>query len=243
MIFKSAYPNQHFKEKTMKKLIIPILFALLLPVTYSCSSTRFGGYTLNERDAADAIRQLLQIGARDGLSSGAFSKETIMSAVFPESVKKVLNTMGQLGLTTEVDRFTTTLGTAAEKTAAKSIPIFVSGISSMSFTDAMRIIKNGGTSATDYLRSSIGTNLRTSITPVMQEAINEYKLNEQWDKIMQPLKGVLGSKFNLDLANLMAGVVSEKMFQKIEEKEREIRANANARTTTLLQKVFSKNWN
>ena len=77
----------------------------------------------------------------------------------------------------------------------------------------------------------------------MQEAINEYKLNEQWDKIMQPLKGVLGSKFNLDLANLMAGVVSEKMFQKIEEKEREIRANANARTTTLLQKVFSKNWN
>jgi hypothetical protein len=227
----------------MKRLFIPILFAVLLPLTYSCSGTRFGGYTLNERDAADAIRQLLQIGAKDGLSSGAFSKETIMSAVFPESVKKVLNTMGQLGLTTEIDRFTTTLGTAAEKTAAKSIPIFVNGISSMSFTDAMRIIKNGGTSATDYLRSSIGTNLRTSITPVMQEAISEYKLNEQWDKIMQPLKGVLGKNFNLDLANLMAGMVSEKMFQKIEEREREIRANANARTTTLLQKVFSKSWN
>ena len=227
----------------MKKLFIPILFAVLLPVSYSCSSARFGGYTLNERDAADAIRQLLQIGARDGLSSGAFSKETIMSAVFPESVRKALNTMQQLGLTNEIDRFTTTLGTATEKTAAKSIPIFVNGISSMSFTDAMRIIKNGGTSATDYLRSSIGSNLRTSITPVMQEAITEYKLNEQWDKIIQPLKGVLGKNFNLDLANLMAGVVSEKMFQKIEEREKEIRANANARTTTLLQKVFSKNWN
>ena len=60
---------------------------------------------------------------------------------------------------------------------------------------------------------------------------------------MQPLKGVLGNKFNLDLANLMAGMVSEKMFQKIEEREKEIRANANACTTTLLQKVFSKNWN
>jgi hypothetical protein len=113
----------------------------------------------------------------------------------------------------------------------------------MKFSDAMRIIKNGGTSATDYLRSSIGSNLRIAITPIMQEALKEYKLDEQWNNIIKPLKTVSGNKFNLDLANLMAGLVSEKMFQKIEEREREIRANANARTTTLLQKVFSKNWN
>ncbi len=227
----------------MKKLFIPILFAVLLPVSFSCSSSRFGGYTLNERDAADAIRQLLQIGAKGGLTSSAFNKETIMSAIFPESVKKVLNTMQQLGLTNEIDRFTTTLGTAAEKTAANSIPIFLNGISSMNFTDAVRIIKNGGTSATDYLRSSVGTSVRVAITPVMQSALDEYKLNEQWNNIIKPVKAVAGNKLNLDLANLMAGVVSEKMFQQIEEREREIRANANARTTTLLQKVFSRSWN
>lgn len=227
----------------MKRLFLPILFAVLLPVSFSCSSSRFGGYTLNERDAADAIRQLLQIGARDGLSSNAFSKETMMSAIFPESLKKVLNTMQQLGLTNEIDRFTTTLGTAAEKTATNSIPIFLNGISNMKFTDAMRVIKNGGSSATDYLRSSVGTSVRVAITPVMQSALDEYKLNEQWNNIIKPVKAIAGNKLNLDLANLMAGIVSEKMFQKIEEKEREIRANANARTTTLLQKVFSRSWN
>ena len=47
----------------------------------------------------------------------------------------------------------------------------------------------------------------------------------------------------LDIANLMAVLVSEKMFQKIGEKEIQIRNNASARTTTLLQKVFSRNWN
>jgi len=41
----------------------------------------------------------------------------------------------------------------------------------------------------------------------------------------------------------MAGLVSEKMFQKIEEKERQVRSEASARTTPLLQKVFSKKWN
>ena len=227
----------------MKRLFIPILFAVLLPVSFSCSNTRFGSYTLNEKDASEAIRQLLQIGANDGLASGAFSKETMMSAIFPEGVRKVLNTMQQLGITNEVDRFTTTLGTAAEKTAERSIPIFLNGISSMKFNDAVRIIKTGGTSATDYLRSSVGSDLRTGITPIMKSALEEYKLTEQWSNIMKPISSATGNKVNIDLPTLMAGMVSETMFKKIEEKEREIRTSANARTTTLLQKVFSRDWN
>ncbi len=226
----------------MKKLFIPLLFSIILPASFSCSSSRFAGYMLNEADAAAAIRQLLEIGTRDGVN-GAFSKEAIMSTLFPEPFRKTLNTLQQLGLTPEIDRFTTTLSTAAEKTAERSIPIFVSGITNMKFSDAMRIIKNGGTSATDYLRSSIGSELRLSIKPVMQAALDEYKLNEQWNKIMEPAKTVVGNKLNLDLANLMAGLISEKMFQKMEEKEKQIRSDANARTTKLLLKVFSKNWN
>jgi hypothetical protein len=60
---------------------------------------------------------------------------------------------------------------------------------------------------------------------------------------MKPAQTLAGNKVNLDLANLMAGMVSEKMFQKIEEKEVQIRAQSAARTTPLLQKVFSRNWN
>ena len=223
----------------MKKLFTPLLFAFLLPVGFSCSTLK--NYTLTEADAAAAIRQMLELGAREGATG--FSKDAIMSTIFPEQLRKTLNTLQQLGLTSEIDRFTTTLGTAAEKTAERSIPIFVSGISNMRFSDAMRIIKNGGTSATDYLRSSVGTELRSSIKPVMQQVLDEYKLDDQWDKIMKPAQTALGNRINLDLANLMAGLVSEKMFQKLEEKERDIRANTAARTTPLLQKVFSRNWN
>jgi membrane carboxypeptidase/penicillin-binding protein len=222
----------------MKKILLPLLFAFVLPASFSCSTMR---YTLNEADAAAAIRQLLEIGTKEGSLTGAFSKETVMSTLFPESLRKTLNILNQLGLTNEIDRFTTTLGTAAEKTATASVPIFLSGINNMKFTDAVSIIKNGGTAATDYLRSSIGDTLRRSITPVMKTALEEYKLNEQWEKIIKPAQALAGNKLNLDLANLMAGLVSEKMFQKIEEKEKQVRTNASARTTTLLQKVFSGN--
>jgi hypothetical protein len=114
----------------------------------------------------------------------------------------------------------------------------------MQLQDAMRIVKSGGTSATEYLRSAAGANLRTAITPVMKEALNEYKLNEQWENnIAKPIQSLTGNRLNLQLDVIMAGLVSEAMFRKMEEREREIRANAAARTTPLLQKVFSRNWN
>jgi hypothetical protein len=224
----------------MKKLFTPLLFALIIPASFSCSTLK--NYSLTESDAVAALRQMLEIGARESIA-GSFSKDAIMSTLFPEPIRKTLNTLQQLGLTNEIDRFTTTLSTAAEKTATNSIPIFVSGINRMTFGDAMRIVKNGGTAGTDFLRTNIGTELRNSVKPVMQSALEEYKLNEQWDKIMKPLQSLTGNKVNIDLPNLMAGLVTESMFRKMEEKEREIRTNASARTTNLLQKVFSRDWN
>ncbi|MCU7547567.1 DUF4197 domain-containing protein [Chitinophagaceae bacterium LB-8] len=225
----------------MKKIFIPTLLTLVLPLLFSCSSI-LSGYRLNENDAAAAVRQLLQLGASESSLAGSFSKDAIMTTIFPEPVKKVLTTLNTLGLTSEVDRFTTTLSMAAEKTAAASVPVFTRSINNMKFNDAMRIIKSGGTSATDYLRTSAGDSLRRSITPIMQAALDEYKLNAQWEQLIKPVKGIAGNRLNLDMANLMAGLVSEAMFRKMAEKEIEVRNNASARTTTLLQKVFSRNW-
>lgn len=224
----------------MKRLVLPVLFAFLLPASFSCNTLK--NYVLTEQDAAAAIRQMLQLGAQGNLQ-GAFTKDAVMTAIFPEGLRKTLNTLQQLGLTSEIDRFTTTMATAAQQTATNSVPIFLNGISRMSFSDAIRIVKNGGTSATDYLRSTVGTELRTSIKPVMQQALNEYKLAEQWEKIIKPARALVGDRLNLDLANLMAGLVSEKMFQKLAETEVQVRTNAAARTTPLLERVFSRTWN
>ena len=226
----------------MKKLLLPLILAVALPVTFACNSSRLASYMLTQGDAAMAIRQMLELGSRENMT-GAFSKEQVLSTIFPQEVSKALNTLNMLGLTTEVDRFTTTLSTAAEKSATASVPIFVKSISNLSFIDAIRIIKNGGTSATDYLRSNAGDTLRRSLAPVMKATIAEYKLNDQWNKIMKPVQAIMGNKVNVDLSNLMAGLVAESMFRKIAEKEVQVRSQAAARTTPLLQQVFSRSWN
>ena len=223
----------------MKKLLLPILFAIVLPATFSCSALK--NATLSEADAASAIKQMLEIGVRDGVQ-GSFSKDAIMSTLFPESMRKTLTTLQTLGLLNDLDRFTTTMATASEKTAERSVPVFVNTIDHMSITDAISIVKNGGTSATDYLRAHAGTQLREAIKPVMKEALDEYKLTDEWNKIMKPAQSIAGNHINLDLPNLMAGLVAEKMFENIEAKEKDIRANQSARTTALLRRVFSQNW-
>ena len=186
---------------------------------------------------------MLSIGTTSGGNllgkKGMISKEILMSALFPEELKPVLNTLETLGLSKEVSRFTTTLGTAAEQTAEKSVPIFLSGIKRMNIKDAVGIVKNGGTAATDYLRKTIGDTLRNAIAPVMNSALDEYKLASEWNKVTAPAQLFAGNKLNLNLGNLMSGLVANLMFNKIAEKEIEVRTNAQARTSSLLQKVFA----
>jgi hypothetical protein len=226
----------------MRKIITALFFSSLI-IFPGCSTVK---NLLSANDAEAAIRELLSIGTNFGGSAlgskGAFSKSTLIDALFPEDLRKVLNTLETLGLSKEVDRFTNTLGTASEQTAEKSVPVFLLGIKKMNIKDAVGIVKNGGTSATDYLRKTIGDSLRSSITPVMHTALEEYKLVTEWNKLVAPVKLFAGDKLNLDLSNLMSGVVANLMFNKIAEKERDIRTKAEERKSVVLQKVFGRDW-
>jgi Protein of unknown function (DUF4197) len=230
----------------MKKRLF-LLFVTTTMIFASCETlNKLASGMVTEQDAIDAVREALMIGSNYGSSllgqKGAFSKETLVAAIFPPEFQKVASTLQQLGLSKEVDRFTNTLGDCAEKTASQAAPVFIQGIKRMNIGDAIGIVKNGGNAATDYLRRTIGDTLRRAIAPNMQAALDEYKIARQWDELVKPAKVFLGNKVNLDISNLMAGLVSNMMFNKIEEKERAIRASVQARETPLLQKVFGYDW-
>ncbi len=225
----------------MKKYLFPVIIGLILPLSFSCG-TRLGGYILTQADAAAAIRQMLSLGSGDN-TSAAFSKERILSTIFPGDISRVMGVLNLLGFNKEIDRFTTTLGIAAAKTAASSVPILLGSIKQLTFSDAIKIVSNGGTAATDYLREKTGTSLRQAITPIMQNSLEEYKLNDEWDKLVSPVRSIVGDKINIDLSSIMATLVTEVMYNKIAQKEVQVRTETAARSTALLQKVFSKAWN
>jgi hypothetical protein len=224
----------------MKKIFTYSFIALLLS-SISCNTMK---NLLSASDATEAVKEMLSFGTQYGgdllSKKNAFNKESLMQSILPGDLGKVLNTLETLGLSKEVNRFSGTLASVAEKSAEKSVPIFLSGISKMGIKDAVGIIKNGGTSATDFLRSSIGDTLRRALIPGINSGLEEYKLASQWNTLVEPAKMFLGDKLNIDLGNLLSGLVANMMFNKIAEKEMEIRTKAAARKTDLLQKVFAK---
>ena len=226
----------------MKKIFT--LLALSSTLLFSgCDTVKSIATTLlNERDAVTAIKELLTIGSN---GNALISKDVLMNAILPSEVNTVLNKLQQLGLSKDIERFTNTLTSAATQTANNSIPVFASGIKKMSIVDAIGIVKNGGTAATDYFRNKIGDSLRMVVTPIMKSGLDQYNITREWDKLVAPAKIVLGNKvkLNLNLDNLLAAVITNAMFAKIAEQEILIRTKAEARTTPALQRVFGRDWN
>lgn len=226
----------------MKRITLILLISFGMMFSSCDTIQKIASNVLTEQDAISGIKELLTIGSN---GNALISKDALMSAILPKDVTTVLQRLQQLGLSKDIDKFTNTLTTAASQTATNSIPVFVSGIKRMNITDAINIVKNGGTAATDYLRNTIGTELRTTVTPIMKTALDQYNVTKEWDKLVAPAKMVLGDKvkLNLNLDNLLAGVVTNAMFNKVAEQEVAIRTKAEARTSPTLQKVFGRDWN
>lgn len=226
----------------MKKSVV--LFCLSFSMLFSSCDVlkQAANSLLGEQDAIAAIKEMLTIGSN---GNALLSKDVLLNAILPKDVNTVLQKLQQLGLSKDIDKFTNTLTNAATQTATNSIPVFVDGIKRMSITDAIGIVKNGGTAATDYLRTSTGENLKNTVTPIMKTALDQYNITKEWDKLVGPAKLILGNKvnLNLNLDNLLAGVVTNAMFSKIAEQEVAIRTKAEARTSPTLQRVFGKTWN
>jgi hypothetical protein len=232
----------------MKKFIVG-LFAVCTMGLSGCSTLQSLSNYLSEADAANALREALSIGANMGANTlgqkNSFSRDVLLAAVLPQEVQKVVQVLDRLGLATEFNRFANTLDDAAVNATLRSAPIFVDGIRHMSIRDAITIVKSGGTAGTDYLRMKIGDSLRNAVTPVMRTALNEYSVVQQWDKLVAPAKLLLGNKasLNLDLDHILAVMLTNEMFKQIEKQEINIRTNAQARTSSTLQRVFGRDWN
>lgn len=231
----------------MKKLATSFLLVVTLFSFSGCSTLR--SVFLSESDASSALREALIFGVNNGSSvlgrKGAFGKDLILSAILPQDLQRVVKTLDNLGFTPQLNRFTTTLENATVETVTKSTPIFLSGVRQLSFRDAVALVKNGGTAGTNYLRETIGDTLHRAVTPIMRNMLDQYKIAQEWDKLVSPAKLLLGNKvqLNLGLDNIMALLVVNQMFKKIEEQEIAVRTNAQARTTPLLQRVFGRDWN
>lgn len=239
----------------MKKLIYPSLIVLALGAS-ACTATDIQrtvdgvlagttGAPVTQSEVASGLRQALEVGIKNGANQAAqtdgFYKNSLIRIPFPKDVQRVENTLRQVGLGKEVDKFILTLNRGAEDAAMSAVPIFVSAIKQMTISDAWSILKGDKDAATQFLKRTTSQQLYNAFNPIMVKSLEKTNATKYYsDLVNQYNKIPLTQKVNPNLDDYATQKAIEGLFVLVAQEEANIRENPFARTTELLRRVFTK---
>lgn len=201
---------------------------------------------LTNEEVVAGLREALIIGANNAGSltskMDGFLKNDLIRLPFPKDAQKVKDKALELGLTSQVEKFETTLNRAAEEAAKEAAPIFVNAIKEMTVQDGFAILKGGNNAATNYLKDKTTSNLVTAFQPKVKSAIEKVELTKYWEPLAKAYNTATlltgGEKVNPDLENYVTAKAIDGLFLMVSKEEEKIRLDPVARVTDLLKKVF-----
>jgi hypothetical protein len=200
---------------------------------------------VTQTDAATGIRTALERGVLSavallGRSDGflANPKVRIPLPGYLEDAGKLLRKVGQ---SKRVDELVTSMNRAAEQAVPEAKSLLVQAAKSVSVDDALRIVRGGDTSVTDYFAGKTRAPLGEKFLPIVTRATERLALADKYNAVADR-----ASRFGLvkpEDANLQQHVTAKALdglYLMIGEEERKIRANPVATGSAILRKVFGR---
>jgi len=204
-----------------------------LPQTTNTALDISGG--LKEALHNGITKQVTKLTAVDG-----FYKNAAVKIILPAELQKVDSGLRKIGLSSLADEGLKAINRAAEDAVKEATPIFISAVKNMSFNDARGILIGNENSATTYLQNTTTTALYTKFNPVVKNSFSKVGADKVWLNIITKYNSIpFTTKVNPDLNDYVTNQAMNGVFKMIAVEEKNIRTNINARTSTLLQRVFA----
>lgn len=210
------------------------------------ASTQQQGAGLTDQEMNSGLLEALAVGIERAVdllgSPGGYLNDPQVRIPMPDqlqTVETVLRTFGQDEL---ADEFIETMNTAAEKAAPKTLDIFMDAISQMTVEDAYGILTGPDDAATQYFRRTAGPAIVEAIQPIISETTDQAGVTSAYKNVVDQGSAMSGGFLDLssfDLDQYVTEKAVDGLFIKLAEQEQLIRTNPVARSTELLQKVFS----
>ncbi len=252
-----------FKKKNMR-LIKNIAFLLTFFSMYSCAelsqmaqSVASQNLPLTNAEIIAGLKDALLVGTDSSVAKlsaiDGYLKDQAVKILLPPEAKTITDHISKLpGGTKLVDDVILRINRAAEDAAKDAKPIFVNSVREMTFADGLQILKGPDNAATQYFKSKTYQQLGELYRPKIRESLNKNliagistqqswnELTNNWNKIAGSALGQIAGLKTVDvkLEDYLLQQALNGMFLKIEEREKDIRTNANARVTNLLKRVF-----
>jgi len=183
---------------------------------------------------------------------GGFLTNLNVKIPLPEKLQTVQKTLHALNQDKLADDFVATMNHAAEQAVPEAASVFGDAVKQMTMDDAKAILTGPPDAATQFFRRTTQTNLYVRFLPIVQTATAKNGVTSAYKNMLSKVNGgsVFGGSFGglansylgtdaLDVDAYVTNKALDGLFKMVADEEKRIRANPAARTTDLMQKVFS----
>lgn len=201
-------------------------------------------FSLSEDDAAGGIREALGRGAEAAVAllgrRDGFLKNPQVRIELPgylDDAAKLLKLTGQRG---RVDKLVESMNRAAERAVPKAKSLLVATAKNVSVEDAVRIVRGGETSVTDFFARRTREPLSAEFLPIVTEATEREALAQRYNAVAGKAAsfGLLKSE-DASIQHYVTRKALDGLYFIIGEEEKKIRRDPIGTGSALLRKVFS----
>jgi hypothetical protein len=199
--------------------------------------------SLNEADAAQGVRAALERGAIAavgllGRTDGFLGNPKVRIPLpgILEDAAKLLKATGQHK---RVDELVTAMNRAAEAAVPQARTLLVNTAKSISVDDAVKIVRGGDTSVTDYFAGKTRQPLGVQFLPIVTQATEKVALADKFNAVAgRAAKLGLLRGDDANIQRYVTGKALDGLYLMIGEEERKIRRDPIGTGSAILRKVF-----
>jgi len=197
----------------------------------------------NESEAAQGVRSALERGANAAVDllgrSDGFLGNPKVRIPLPGFLNDAAKLLKATGGQKKVDELITAMNRAAEAAVPQARTLLVSAAKSMSVDDALKIVRGGDTSVTDFFARKTRSPLGEQFLPIVTKATEKVALADKYNAVagkVAKLGLVKGDDANIQ--RYVTGKSLDGLYLMIGEEEKKIRKDPLGTGSAILRKVF-----
>lgn len=219
---------------------LPLSLKVGLPLSLLPGPAQAG---LSEGDAAAGVRAALERGALAAVSvlgkADGFMGNPLVKIPLPGILNDAVKLLKATGQGKKLDELVLAMNRAAEAAVPVAKPIFVSTVKSIGVEDALKVVRGGGTSVTDFFASKTRTSLGEKFLPIVTQATEKQALAARYNAVAAKAAGLgLLKGDDVNIQQYVTARALDGLFKMIGEEEKKIRTDPVKTGSAILKKVF-----
>lgn len=198
---------------------------------------------LSQADASMGVKTALERGALAAVGllgqEGGFMKNAKVRIPLPGVLEDAAKIAKYTGQQARVDELVAAMNRAAELAVPEAKEMLVSAARAITVQDAVKIVRGGDTSVTDYFAGKTRQTLSTKFLPIVTKATEKVSLADKYNALAGKASGLgLVKKEDANLQTYVTRKALDGLYLMIGEEEKKIRRDPVGTGSDILKKVF-----